>query len=551
MISAATIDRYWQSLRPLQPHQIYGRILFDRLRPRPDCRPAPARRLVAGSWHAPIRRAQTLTGPTTFRFLNIEHELDRVSWDGAGVDLLWRFNQHYFDDLNAIGAPGRASWHVALLRRWLRENPPASGTGWRPYPTSQRIVNWVKWAMSGGQLPPECVESLAVQARWQQRRIEWHYLGNHLLANAKALVYAGCFFEGAEADEWRRTGLSIFGRQLPLQVLPDGGHYELSPMYQALVLEDLLDVENLRQAHPALASEFPAVIRESVIPMRQWLAAMSHPDGEISFFNDAAFGVAPSLASLDDYASRLGIGKGSPAREGCTWLRESGYVRLQRDDAVVIADVGRVCAGVCPAHAHADTLSFELSLRGRRLIVNTGVSQYGQGDVRDHQRGTASHSTVTVEDRDSSDVWGGFRVGHRARITSIATVEQGPSLELIATHDGYRRLPGRPLHRRCWKLAAGTCTVTDSVSVSCRAIARFHLAPGTLPVAIDPATFARDGSLVLPDFAATVSCGRGALVIPFEWCPEFGKGVPSACLEVPLVGGLSEFLLSWAGLDIR
>ena len=33
-----------------------------------------------------------------------------------------------------------------------------------------------------------------------------------------------------------------------------------------------------------------------------WLAAMTHPDGEISFFNDAAFDIAPTLADVVRYA---------------------------------------------------------------------------------------------------------------------------------------------------------------------------------------------------------------------------------------------------------
>jgi hypothetical protein len=52
----------------------------------------------------------------------------------------------------------------------------------------------------------ECVHSLAVQARHLSRRLEYHLLGNHLFANAKALVFAGLFFQGDEADAWLADG---------------------------------------------------------------------------------------------------------------------------------------------------------------------------------------------------------------------------------------------------------------------------------------------------------------------------------------------------------
>src|SRR5690606_31907456 len=109
--------------------------------------------------------------------------------------------------------------------------------GWEPYPLSLRIVNWIKWAMSGSTLSPTMEQSLAIQVRWLTGRLEYHLLGNHLFANAKALVMAGLFFKGPEADAWLAKGLSILEREVPQQLLPDGGHFERSTMYHALALE--------------------------------------------------------------------------------------------------------------------------------------------------------------------------------------------------------------------------------------------------------------------------------------------------------------------------
>ena len=41
--------------------------------------------------------------------------------------------------------------------------------------------------------------------------------------------------------------------------------------------------------------------------MLAWLHCMTHPDGEIAFFNDAAFGVALKPSQLKLYASRVGV----------------------------------------------------------------------------------------------------------------------------------------------------------------------------------------------------------------------------------------------------
>ena len=172
---------------------------------------------------------------------------------------------------------------------------------------------------------------------------------------------------------------------------------------------------------------------------------MCHPDGEISFFNDSAIGIAPSPAQLDAYAQRLGYGIIPPTADGCTLLPESGFVRMQKGPAVVIADVGSVGPDYLPGHAHADTLSFELSLYGSRVLVNAGISEYGTSDERLRQRGTAAHNTVVVLGENSSEVWGGFRVARRAHAFGYRASEHVDQLVVTCSHDGYRRLKH---HRR-------------------------------------------------------------------------------------------------------
>ena len=93
--------------------------------------------------------------------------------------------------------------------RWVSENKVGKGVGWESYPTSLRIINWVKWNFSGNTLSDSCVDSLALQVRWLNKRIEWHILGNHLFSNAKALVFAGIYFRGKEAKKWYQIGIKI------------------------------------------------------------------------------------------------------------------------------------------------------------------------------------------------------------------------------------------------------------------------------------------------------------------------------------------------------
>ncbi|WP_201276162.1 heparinase II/III family protein [Methylotetracoccus oryzae] len=471
MIVSRTVHllaRYLHTLRYLRAEQIYGRVWFRLYTPSPDHRPALALRTGAGTWQQPAKRRVSLSSPTCCRFLNEERDIgSAAAWDDPSCDKLWLYNLHYFDDLNAEGAAGRSAWHTALIERWISENPPGEGTGWEPYPTSLRIVNWIKWALGGNAMCAEWQGSLAVQARWLAKRLEWHLLGNHLFANAKALIFAGCYFDGAEAATWLAKGLRILERELPEQVLPDGGQFERSPMYHALAFEDVLDLINLFAAFPNAVPErwqgLVSSLPELATRMHRPLAVMRHPDGDIALFNDAAMGIAPSCRELEGYTVRLRLPALSALTDGVVRLRDSGYLRVQRGECVAFLDVAPIGPEYLPGHAHADTLSFELSLFGRRVLVNSGTSVYGTGPERQRQRGTAAHTTVTLDGADSSEVWAGFRVARRARPFGLQVDDVGEVWCVACSHDGYRRLTGKPVHRRVWRFGQGSLSVMDTV----------------------------------------------------------------------------------------
>jgi uncharacterized heparinase superfamily protein len=536
---------YFHTIRHLRPIQIGARLWRRVHQPPADLRPAPRGRPLAAAYAVPIPAAQTLIAPDTFRFLNIERRCaSEADWLPAGAAKLWIYHLHYFDDLNARDSPSRASWHRQLLERWVRENPPGHGDGWEPYPLSRRMVNWVKWTVRGNALPPSCHASLAVQARWLSDRLEYQILGNHLLTNAKALAHAGLYFESPEAERWYRRGIGIIDRQLREQVLADGGHFELSTMYHALVLEDLLDLINLLRAYGRQPGDewYAAVAR-----MRRWLLEMSHPDGDIAFFNDAAFGVAAVPAQLEAYASRLALGPPPQVASPLAVLGDSGYVRVTAGPAFLICDCAAVGPRYLPGHAHADTLSFELSLAGQRVFVNSGVSEYGDRPERLRQRGTAAHNTVIVDGQDSSEIWGAFRVARRAhpRLRQ-ATVADTAIVE--ACHDGYARLPGRNQHLRRWTLDRHSLRIEDRITGDFRhAEARFHLHPSidarsTAQQEVILQSAGRPLATVAFDGAATVQIGRGT------WHPRFGVIEENCWISATFAAASLTSRMSWSQL---
>ena len=546
------VTRYWHTARHLKASQIVGRLVFRFRRPRIDRGAAPAlRALSTAGWAHSAPRQPHMLGEETFKFLNETRLLSDHGWDDPEVPKLWRYNLHYFDDLLADPSTERHEWHHALLRRWVRENPPGSGSGWESYPTSMRLVNWIKFSLDGNALPTECIDSLGVQARWLMRRLEFHLLGNHLFVNAKALVFAGLFFRGPEAERWVNRGLEILHAQMHEQILKDGGQFERSPMYHALALEDMLDLHNVvgtfAGAVPAIWRSFVATWPDVIGRMRHWFAAMCHPDGEISLFNDAAIGVSAAPATLEDYAERLGLGPVRHVNDHVTKLLETGYVRLARANAVAILDVGDVGPDYLPAHAHADTLSFELSVAGHRVFVNGGTSLYEPGEERNRQRSTAAHNTVVVAGKDSSEVWGGFRVARRARPAGLSIDDRNDRVTMVTcSHTGYRRLPGRPLHTRRWSMSSDSIVVEDTVSPAVHpAEARFHLHPSI--VIEERGDNGGHVTLRLLDGTAVhvaAECGR-LRIDPAYYHPQFGVSEPATVLAVALEQERGVVRIAW------
>ena len=178
------------------------------------------------------------------------------------------------------------------------------------------------------------------------------------------------------------------------------------------MLADLIDVADLlRAAGQAPAGEMSAAIDR----MRHWLGAVLTPDGQVPLLNDGYPVDRELLAAL-----RPGPGPGYPGEPGCSCSRTTGLVRAVAGGWHLLADVGPPCPPSLPAHAHADTFGCLVHVDKVPLLIDTGTSTYEPGPVRRHERSTAAHSTVQVDGADSTEVWGVFRAGRRARVSGLA-----------------------------------------------------------------------------------------------------------------------------------
>jgi uncharacterized heparinase superfamily protein len=527
---------YLHTLRHLRPVQLRGQ-LFRRLPAlaptrAPRCEP----RLRSGLEPLVCLPGRTglLSTEGAFTFLSVAGPKNThgVDWAARGMSRLWRYNLHYFDYLQDESLSDEL--RAALIDDWIAHNPPATPDAWDAYPLSLRIVNWVKYFLvrrGRAALPPHWLASLYAQAHWLQRNFEYHLLGNHLLKNAVGLLFAGAFFQGAECDAWLQRGWRCFASQMREQFLADGGHYERSPMYHALCLNDCLDVLSLA-AQPPVATRLTAdaAVRERAVSATAFLRDICAPDGEIPLFNDAAFGIAPAPAALMAYAQRL-LG-GAPRAElaprprHCELIHkpQSGYFGFRHGADWLLVDCGPVGPDYQPGHAHCDTLSYELAFDGHRLIVDSGVHDYEAGSRRAASRSTTGHNTVMIDGCEQSEIWGTFRVARRARPRDALLQPQPPGCTFEGAHDGYRRLPGSPLHHRQIRYdGAGAVLVTDTISGggSHEIASRIRLAPGYTPV-IKGSYAAVSGPDGTPVARIELSGGARPRLEAGRYFPQFG-----------------------------
>ena len=418
-----------------------------------------------------------------FSFLSSKQDIGwPPDWSYTKLPKLWLYNLHYFEYLWCLDY----SESRELVLDWIENYPlRRKRLGWQPYATSLRLMNlctvffgkYRKRTEADTIFLKRLWSSIFVQTEWLVKHLENHLLGNHLFENGAALALVGSCFSGAVTDRWLTKGMRILAKEIPEQILNDGMHFELSPMYHCRVMYVLAMLR-------ATGNEpLSHLVAKPLGRMMKALNAVCHPDGGIALLNDSAFGIYNEPAELRSFCGELsGMVPLAPAMpEGCFALPDAGYYGWwDREGNFIICDFGRIGPDYIPGHAHADIFSFELSLRGHRVIVDAGIHDYKVSETRRYCRSTAAHNTVEIDEQDQCEMWGAFRVARRGYPHDVQWEHTDIGFKLSAWHDGYRRLRGRPVHYRQieWNTESGL-HVTDRISASrqCNVVSRLHLHP--------------------------------------------------------------------------
>lgn len=412
----------------------------------------------------PFIQKNTCCKDNVLCFLNICDKFH--DWNDTRHGMLWAYNVNYMDWLL------QADLNFEEGARWIDlfiEDIDGNKIGLDPYPTALRGVNWIKFiSLNINNIEASRLQiwnnALYSQYRLLERSLEFRLLGNHLLEDAYSLFIAAIYFSNSSFYD---KATKLLKAQLKEQILADGAHYEQSPMYHCILLDRLLDCYNVSINNYIFKDQliFNEFLAGFAVMMLGHLECIIYKDGTIPLLNDSAYDIAPSPDTIFDYAKRLNL----------SWIKrpmkDCGYRKMSIPNLEAIVDVGGMTASYQPGHSHADTFNYEIRLNGIPFIIDTGISTYDKNSRRQYERSTPAHNTVSIGGRDSSEVWGGFRVGRRANVTIL---EDGP-YRVVASHDGFG---DKCTHLRTFDISDGNMAIMDELVGRIRTgVSYIHFAP--------------------------------------------------------------------------
>lgn len=394
-----------------------------------------------------------------------------------------------------------------LFAAWHAENAePGKGAAWTVEHAGLRIMAWLVQAPlvlsgDGARLKATYLAALETNARWLDRKVTGEDDRLAKVIGWAALVAAGLLLpDGKPRRLYAETGLL---RALGELVCDDGGVLSRSPSGQIAAIEALVD---LRACYDAVGRKPLGAIETLLGLLVPALLALRMGDRGLGSWQGAG---AVSAQRIDNLVQASGV-RARALNAGAHW----GYHRVRAQKGIVVMDAAPPPRNKHARHGCASTLAFEFSHEAQRIVVNCGGAEYSgalvPARIEQGLRGTAAHSTLTLDETNSTAVLIKGQIGKGVEEVDIARsrIEIGGSkaVRLDAAHNGYVARFGLS-HRRRLVLAEDGLQLLgeDVLEPTGRSggkrgkigfAIRFHLGFGVDAVLADDA---RGAVLTLPD----------------------------------------------------
>ena len=326
----------------------------------------------------------------------------------------------------------------ALVDEWISLNSASDPIAWRAEVVARRVISWLSQAPlvlddSDVRFYRRFLRSLTRQVRHLRHTVSEARDGVPRLQAAIAIAYAALCMAGQQRHI--RSATKRLGDELKRQILPDGGHISRNP---GALIELLVDLLPLRTAFTARNIAPPQALLNAIDRMMPMLRFFRHGDGNFALFN----GMGPTQADLLTTILAYDDARGGPLANA----PHSGYQRIERAGTTVLMDTGQAPPMAVSQEAHAGCLSFELSARQNRIVVNCGLPVTSRDNWRQVARATAAHSTATLNDTSScrfvesgpiKRMFYGVPMVGGPREIKVSQEDQSNGIVLHASHNGY------------------------------------------------------------------------------------------------------------------
>ena len=360
-------------------------------------------------------------------------------------DPLLRYNFFYFNFIN--NKNNNKNYIFGFIKNFFKTSDNIKDF-WDPYPTSIRLINLIKFVSKNNIKDDEITKIISLHYINIKNNLEYRLLGNHLLTN---LIAINIFFS---VYKFKNQKKNYYTKKLLLEIdnqfNDDYEHIELTPMYQGILIEQLLDLQNFNKSYQNKILNFEFLTRNMLHAYKNYHTSKD----EIFFFNDTNNN-SPKPKTLIEYFNKI-YGKKYSVKNNLS----KNFWKLQTKNISIMTK----CCGPTPifnpGHSHADNLSFEMTYKNQKIFVNPGVFSY-TGINRLKSRQTKSHNTLVLANENSSQIWSNFRIGKKAQ----TTVEKKSNKLICFSHNGYCSLFKKIIHKRKINIIdKNSFTLEDEVS---------------------------------------------------------------------------------------
>ena len=172
--------------------------------------------------------------------------------------------------------------------------------------------------------------------------------------------------------------------------IKDGMHYLRSPSEHFYFLCSILDIKNF---FGNLSKALPVGLNETIKEMTITLDFFRIGDGHLAIFNKYDFIDSNKIYNLQ---KKIGYKLKLPSVSECC-----GFNRISKNKLIFIMD----CGTPSMEKTQAGSLSFELSYLSEKIVVNCGSPFVNNKEWDDAMRSTAAHSTLNINEINSSDIF--------------------------------------------------------------------------------------------------------------------------------------------------